>query len=442
MPCNSSALRFEHFAEGAGPGPGPLACTLFILPVPLATKKRRQQKLISFIWSPGNPLPAGTGGSENYTVGQVRELTRRGLAAQVVTVGLGDRDGRDGFTDVPFVSLPTLAAVGELDGTVVFVNEPHTVPTRRPAFLILHNPPPIREPERSFTVAGTRELALITTSQYAAALWSGYLDVDVATISVVYPFAEPSFAVQPRAGRDRGQTRVLFAGRLSPEKGIYTLLETLHIDIIEQDPGLTFTATTAGADKPQGKIIERLLGAHPGISVVANCRTPAAMAALMARHDIVVMPSNSQYWHETFGIVSIEAQHSGCRVVASDDGGLPETDCGGVVLVSPDNAEALAWGIREAANRGPLSAAARYDAGTKFTVGQSVDTLLNVFARPLPIPPAVIVRQLEELIAAPSAPVPRTPGPGPGSTLTETVPCALPRPTLPRRPLADGSRAA
>ena len=81
------------------------------------------------------------------------------------------------------------------------------------------------------------------------------------------------------------------------------------------------------------------------------------------------MPSNSQYWHETFGIVSIEAQHSGCRVIASDDGGLPETDCGGVVLVRPDNAEALAWGIREAMDSGPLSPAARQDAGTRFTVG-------------------------------------------------------------------------
>jgi D-inositol-3-phosphate glycosyltransferase len=376
--------------------------------------------LISFIWSPGNPLPAGTGGSENYTAGQVRELTRRGIAAQVVTIGLGARDGRDGFVGVPFLSLPTLAKVSELDGTVVFVNEPHTVPTRHPAFVILHNPPPIRERQRAFTVEGTRERALIATSRYAAALWSGYLDVDVATISVVYPFAEPSFAAQPRPGREAGKTRVLFAGRLSPEKGIYTLLETLHIDIIEQDPGLTFTATTAGADKPQGKIIERLLGAHPGISVVASCRAPAMMAALMASHDIVVMPSNSQYWHETFGIVSIEAQHSGCRVVASDDGGLPETDCGGVLLVSPDNAEALAWGIREAADNGPLSPDARHDAGTRFTVGQSVDTLLNVFARPLPIPPAAIVRQLEELIAAPSAQDPRAPGPG--SALTETAP--------------------
>ena len=214
-------------------------------------------------------------------------------------------------------------------------------------------------------------------------------------------------------------------GQAEPGKGIYTLLETLHIDIIEQDPGFTFTATTAGADKPQGKIIERLLGAHPGIAVVASRKTPTGMATLMARHDIVVMPSNRQYWHETFGIVSIEAQHSGCRVVASDDGGLPETDCGGMVLVRPDNAEALAWGIREAADSGPLSLAARQDAGVRFTVRQSVDTLLSVLTRPQPIPPAVIVRQLEELIAAPSAEVPHTRSPG--SALAEAAPQALPQ---------------
>jgi glycosyltransferase involved in cell wall biosynthesis len=386
---------------------------------PHSGHKETRHKLISFIWSPGNPLPAGTGGSENFTIGQVRELKRRGIPAQVVTIGLGSDDGRDGFTGIPFLSLPTLAKVSELDSIVVFVNEPHTTPTRYPAFLILHNPPPIREGQRAFAVEGTRNRSLIVTSRYAAGLWSRYLDVDVSTISVVYPFAEPCFAAQLRPGGGAGKTRVLFAGRLSPEKGIYTLLETLHIDIIEQDPGLAFTATTAGADKPQGKIIERLLGAHPGISVVANCKTPTTMAALMAGHDIVVMPSNSQYWHETFGIVSIEAQHSGCRVVASDDGGLPETDCGGIVLIRPDNAEALAWGIREAAETGPLTAAVRQDAGARFTVGESVDTLLNVFAGPLPIPPATIVRQLEELILAPSAEVTRPVSPG--IALTETA---------------------
>lgn len=364
--------------------------------------------MISFIWSPGSPLPAGTGGSENYTVGQVRELNRRGVPAQVVTIGLGAADGRDEFTDIPFLSLPTLAEVGELDGTVVFVNEPHIVATKAPAFLILHNPPPIRERDKAFAIDGTRDRALIATSRYAAGLWSRFLDVDVSTIKVVYPFAEPCFATQPRPVNDNGQTRVLFAGRLSPEKGIYTLLSTMHIDIIDHDPDLAFTATTAGADKPQGKLIERLLDAHPRISVVTTRKTPATMAALMADHDIVVMPSNSQYWHETFGIVSIEAQHTGCRVIASDDGGLPETDCGGVTLIKPDDAEALAWGIQTAAAAGPLSPNTRQHASTKFTVKQSVTTLLNTFAQPLPIPPATIIQQLEELITTPSAHDPHT----------------------------------
>lgn len=360
--------------------------------------------MISFIWSPGNPLPAGTGGSENYTVGQVRELTRRGVAAQVVTVGLGTADGRDEFTDVPFRSLATVADVSQLDGTVVFVNEPHVVATREPAYLILHNPPPLREAGRTFAVQGTRDRVLIATSEYAASLWAAYLDVDVETVNVVYPFAEPAFAVEPRPDHDTTATRILFAGRLSPEKGIYTLLEMLHVDVIVEDLDLVFTATTAGADKPQGRTIEGMLNVHAGISVVASCKTPETMAALMAVHDIVVMPSTSQYWHETFGIVSIEAQHAGCRVVASDDGGLPETDCGGLLLVAPDNAEALAWGVRAAIDAGPLPEAARRRAGTMFSVAQSVDALLDVFAAPLAITPATVVRQLEELIRLPDAP--------------------------------------
>jgi glycosyltransferase involved in cell wall biosynthesis len=361
------------------------------------------KRVISFLWSPGNPLPAGTGGSENYTVGQVRELNRRGLDARVVTVGLGTADGRDEFVDVPFHALTDLAEVAHLDDTVVFVNEPHLVETRHPAYLILHNPPPLREQYRDFAVEGTRDRVLIATSEYAAALWAEYLDVDVATVHVVYPFAEPAFTAEPRPDHPRATTRILFAGRLSPEKGIYTFLEMLHVDIIDDDLDLVFTATTAGEDKRQGRTIKSLLDAHAGISVVASCKTPDSMAALMAAHDVVVMPSTSQYWHETFGIVSIEAQHAGCRVVASDDGGLPETDCGGLSLVTPDNAEALAWGLRAAIDRGPLSASARRRAGAMFTVAQSVDALLTVLAGSSANTPAAVVRQLEELIQLPGA---------------------------------------
>jgi D-inositol-3-phosphate glycosyltransferase len=323
-------------------------------------------------------LPAGTGGSENYTIGQVRELIRRGIPAQVVTVGLGIADGRNEFVDIPFKSLSSQAGIGSLDGTVVFVNEASSVKTKLPSFVIMHIPPPFREEGRAAVARAVKGRTLITTSKYAARLWSKYLPRDLQEVRVAYPFAEPCFAAQLRAPNNKGTTRILFAGRLSAQKGIYTFLETLHLDIIADNPDLTFTVTTAGSDKPEGKIIRMLVDAHPNVTVKPARKTPAAMAELMAAHDIIVMPSNSQYWHETFGIVSIEGQHSGCRVVASDDGGLPETNCSGVILVKPDNAEALAQGIQQAITAGPLPVEARSKAAKLFTVEQSVDNLLQV----------------------------------------------------------------
>lgn len=376
--------------------------------------------MISFIWSPGHVLPAGTGGSENYTAGQVRELNRRGVHAQVVTVGIGEADGRDQFTDVPFVSVPRLADVSSLPGTVVFVNDIASVTTVNPSFQILHNPPPIRERYRTATIESVRGRVLIATSRYSAGLWSDFLNVNLASVHVVYPFAEPAFAAEARARRPSNLTRVLYAGRLSPEKGIYTLLEMLHVDVIADDPMLRFTVTTAGSDKPQGEIIGQLVEAHPGISVAAARKTPHAMATLMAEHDIVVMPSNAQYWHETFGIVSIEAQHAGCRVVASNDGGLPETDCGWVTFIEPDNAEALASGIRKAIVEGPMTSADRANATTLFTVAHSVDALLDVVSRYRRQPPPHIEDELEALLNLPSIPA-RVTGPNITGAATTTA---------------------
>jgi D-inositol-3-phosphate glycosyltransferase len=362
--------------------------------------------VISFVWSPGERLPAGTGGSENYTVGQVRELNRRGIDARVVTVGLGTADGREDFDDVPFLAVPSLDDLSELDDTVVFVSEAPPVHTMHAAFQILHVPPPLREADQMAVVAGTRDRTLIATSRYSAALWADFLDVSLETVHVVYPFAEDAFAVQPRAtGRDC-VTRVLYAGRLTPEKGIYTFLSMLHTDLFEDD-SVSFTVTTAGSEKPQGAIVERMLQAHPGIDMVPARRTPAGMSSLMSEHDVVVMPSNSQYWHETFGIVSIEAQHAGCRVVASDDGGLPETNCGALILVAPDDAEALAQGILAAQRMGPVPTSTRLHAGSHFTVADSVDRLLCVLRAPLARTPWAVIQDLEAMVQIPSVCPPR-----------------------------------
>ena len=382
--------------------------------------------MISFVWSPGERLPAGTGGSENYTVGQVRELTRRGIEARVVTIGLGTADGRDEFDDVPFHSVAALGALGSLDDTLVFVSEAPPTTTMHPAYQILHVPPPLRQHAQASVVAGTRDRTLIATSRYAAALWADFLDVGLDTIHVVYPFAEPEFATRPRADRSDEVTRVLYAGRLTPEKGIYTLLSALHTDLFDPD-SISVTVTSAGADKPQGAIIERLLRSHPDIALVPARRTPADMASLLVEHDVVVMPSNAQYWHETFGILSIEAQHAGCRVVASRDGGLPETDCGALVLVDADDAEALAQGIVTARRLGPVLGHERLDACRDFTVADSVTTLLEVIEGVTGPTPMEVIQALEELVALPSAAEPhiRPAVQSPGIR-NETVRSALP----------------
>jgi D-inositol-3-phosphate glycosyltransferase len=354
--------------------------------------------MISFVWEPGLRLPAGTGGSENYTVGHVRELNRRGIQAQVVTIGLGFKDGRDEFTGIPFLAVDVIDSVSQLDGTVVFVAPFPDIATRRPAYQIMHVPPPLREPERGRIRAQSRNRTLIVTSKFARVLWSEFLDVDIGTIAVVYPFAETCFSTEPRPPSDPGISRVLYAGRLSPEKGIYTLLAALHSTLITEDARINFSATTAGDDKPQGAIIRGLLEAHPGIALVDARKTPKMMAGLMAAHDVVVVPSNSQHWHETFGIVSIEAQHAGCRVVAADDGGLPETDCGSITLIVPDDAEALAAGIQHAIGLRAVGGEVRAEAATRFTVESSVDELLRVLVGRRPKTPAEVLNELEALV--------------------------------------------
>lgn len=340
--------------------------------------------MISFVWQPHAVLPAGVGGSENYTVGQVRELNRRGIPAQIVTIGVGEDDGRAGFPGVPFHAVPSIADIERLGGTIVFVTFFPEVATMTRAYQMLHIPPPVLAHDRARVARQIQDRHPIAVSRFAAQTWAKFLGRRPAEIDVVYPFAEPSFARQPRRENRENEVRVLFAGRLSPEKGIFTLLEMVHnelFDAILADVRVTVTVTDAGSDKPQGEIIRRMLTVHPGIRLIRSKKSAEDMAALMASQDVVLMPSNSQYWHETFGIVSVEAQHAGSRVVASRDGGLPETDCGGLILVDPDDAAALARGLRAAIDAGPVDPLARARAARRFTVAQSVDQLLQVLHR-------------------------------------------------------------
>ncbi len=126
--------------------------------------------MISFVWPPGAAMLGGTGGSETYTAGHVRELMRRGIAAQVVTIGHGTKDGRQDFRDIPFVALANENEISHLQGTVVFVNKAYPVSTLHKPTIILHCSIPKssdRERYKSFIVDSN----IIATSVYSAQQW-------------------------------------------------------------------------------------------------------------------------------------------------------------------------------------------------------------------------------------------------------------------------------
>jgi D-inositol-3-phosphate glycosyltransferase len=330
--------------------------------------------MITFVWSSRYPLMAGTGGSENYTVGQVRELMSRGIDTRIVTVGFGEEDGRIEFPDIDFMSIEDPSELEELDDTIVFVSEPMDIQTKNKSFVILHVPPHPFITKENYEKMMKGKVPIVT-SHFAASEWVDTLGCAAGDIEVVYPFALHEFSQVERVTEDT--TRVLYAGRLTPEKGVYTLLWALHDDSIN-GPDFEYTVTNAGAHTPDGTLIHQLLTHHPKINLISARKTPGQMAELMANTDILVMPSSELVWKEMFGILSIEAQHAGVRVVASDSGGLPETDCGSLILIKPDNPEALVEGILEAKKLGPVSPSDREKAECKFTVKDSVDKLLHV----------------------------------------------------------------
>lgn len=338
--------------------------------------------MISFVWSDPLPMYSGRGGTETFTVGHVRELLRRGIPARILTFRPGKTDDRKFFPGITFQKLKSLQELSSLDDTVIYLNIPHAVPTKKQSYVIFHFPPIEQLGRRIDYVEGTANSVVITNSRFLRSFFADYLGIKQTSIHIVYPFADPVFAKVKRTKAPTGITRVLYAGRLSPEKGVYTLLESIHHPIAAHKPltdeGFVFNITTAGSQTIHGQILKKILHNHPWINLIEAKHSPEDMAQLFAENDVVVMPSNHMYWHEAFGMVSVEAQHAGCRVLGTNDGGLPETNCGELVLFEPGNSFALYKAIKKAGLEGPLTKAARDEAIKHFSLKESVDSLLTI----------------------------------------------------------------
>src|SRR5215216_7724000 len=156
------------------------------------------------------------------------------------------------------------------------------------------------------------------------------------------PFEDPFSGV--------GKPRVLFVGRLAPQKGVRALVAAAALI------GHPSAQVLLVGDGPERRALERearRVGAGDRVRFLgffSHDRVPATMV----HADLLVLPS----LYEELGTVLLEAMYAGLPIVASKTGGIPDVVEDGVsgLLVPPGDPEALARAIdRVLADRGLAS---------------------------------------------------------------------------------------
>jgi D-inositol-3-phosphate glycosyltransferase len=158
----------------------------------------------------------------------------------------------------------------------------------------------------------------------------------------------------PRAARARlglhAERVLLFVGRLSPIKGLETLLRALAVAKADGLGRTDVRLVIVGGDKEEVRDGDRArlrrMAADLGVSAWVDFRGPQPQDVLpdyYAAADLCLMPSR----YESFGMVALEAMACGVPVVGSRVGGLAETVRDGAtgLLVPEGDVAALAGGL-------------------------------------------------------------------------------------------------
>jgi glycosyltransferase involved in cell wall biosynthesis len=147
-----------------------------------------------------------------------------------------------------------------------------------------------------------------------------------------------------RPGLLRGELSVLYAGRLSAEKGV-GLLADAFLAAHGRDPRLHLVLAGGG---PEEDALRARLGEHASF---LGWLAGEALAEVYASADAFLFASRT----DTFGQVVLEAQASGLPVVALAEGGPASLiEHGETGLLAPVDAGALAQALLELAASPPL----------------------------------------------------------------------------------------
>jgi glycosyltransferase involved in cell wall biosynthesis len=176
------------------------------------------------------------------------------------------------------------------------------------------------------------------------------------------------FAPVVRASRDA--PRLTFVGRLSPEKGVDTLLAATKLLVTR---GFDVRLHIAGRGPEEKRLKNQTFRENLGPSVVFQGETDN-VGELLARTDIFVLPSFS----EGLSGALLEAMASGLPVVATAVGGTKDVvvDHQNGLLVPPGSADTMAKAIAELLDNEDL--AARLGQRARETVEQGFSLELMI----------------------------------------------------------------
>ena len=320
------------------------------------------------------------GGMQNHTAELTRALDRRGVVqtvlttrpptapyfqrlgdhARVIRLGLPIRRFRQLYAPQAAIIAPILAA--RSDVVHVHLGEDLAVLPIGAAAARLHRLPLVLTIHTSLrhtlavsdlrsallkTIGGLIErwgehsaeaVSVITSRLHRLLLSDG---VDENRVHLIPPGVDPSLFEGPFEDPFAGirRPRVLFVGRLAPQKGVSTLVEAAGL---LKDPSARILLVGDGPERPKLERDAERLGVDDRLHFVgffAHDRLPA----VFAHADLLVLPS----LYEELGTVLLEAMQAALPIVASKTGGIPDVIDNGVngMLVPPGDPEALARAI-------------------------------------------------------------------------------------------------
>ncbi|RYV50754.1 glycosyltransferase family 4 protein [Pengzhenrongella frigida] len=185
--------------------------------------------------------------------------------------------------------------------------------------------------------------AIVCVSQALADQTSRYLTPSLrGRVRVVLNGVDAAAFARPAAARRGDLLRVVYVGRMIPDKGADVLIEAvrllgrsdLHLTLVG---GRGFAANDALS--PYELDVRRRLAQLGDHATAVSFVPRAEVVRLLQQADVVVVPS---VWQEPFALTVLEGMAAGAAVVGSDIGGIPEALGDAGVRVPPGDAAALA----------------------------------------------------------------------------------------------------